>query len=111
MTEPTLTPIPQQPTPKTSRRPRVSQVVTVEAEVDLGDFLSEADDEQLLDLGLHRDDNCGEALADDQDELYVALSALHQQAHTDQPIHIDACLREPCRNISLRTHPQISTTY
>lgn len=77
MTEPTLTPIPQQPTPKTSRRPRVSQFITTEVEVDIGDFLSEVDDEQLLDLGLHCDDNCGMAISDDQDELYIALNALH----------------------------------
>lgn len=79
--------------------------VTTDVEVDIADFLS--DDDELSDLGLHRDEDCGGAPHSAASELLTALTALHQQAHPDQPLFPDMCLREPCRSLSLRDFPQL----
>ena len=87
-----------------------STTVTVEAEVEISDVLEELDDDQLKNNGLHRAEQCitdPDALAR---ELHGALNALHQQAHNDQPLFLDACLREPCRSLSLRKFPQLGTS-
>jgi hypothetical protein len=90
---------------------RASRYVTVEVEVDIAAYLSETTDEELHDLDLHRESNC-DAEQDEQaaEALYAAINALHQQAHTDQPLFADACLREPCRSLPLRQHPGLSAT-
>jgi hypothetical protein len=88
-----------------------SQYVTVEVEVDLADYLNNASDEELHSLGLHSEENCdGDHDAEAAEALYAAINALHQQAHTDQPLFADACLREPCRSLPLRQHPGLSAT-
>lgn len=96
-------------TDQPTKHRRVSQYVTatVDVEVDIAEFLTDSEDDQLADLGLHRDDSCPVG-SQDREDLLDALTALHQQAHADQPIFLDACLREPCRSISLRRHPQLS---
>lgn len=80
----------------------------VEVEVDITDYLAEATDDELNDLNLHRDTICGGDPDSSISELYRAIDALHQQAHTDQPVFADTCLREPCRSLSARTHPGLS---
>lgn len=88
-----------------------SRYVTVEVEVDIADYLGEASDEELHDLDLHRESNCdGDYDSEATETLYTAINALHQQAHTDQPLFADACLREPCRSLPLRQHPGLSAT-
>lgn len=81
--------------------------VTTDVEVDIADYLAESDDAELNDLGLHRDDACAGDPHGNADELHSVLNALHQQAHPDQPLFIDMCLREPCRSVSVRKFPQI----
>jgi hypothetical protein len=86
---------------------RLSRYITTEVEVDIADYLTEVDDEELAELGLRRTDPLAVANEDFSD-LYSALDALHQQAHPDQPLFIDTCLREPCRSLSLRKFPALS---
>lgn len=88
-------------------RTRPSQFVTVE--VDIADYIADASDEDLAELGLHDAESCttGASWSAGRD-LYGALSALHQQAHPDQPVFVDTCLREPCRSLSLRDLPGLS---
>ncbi|MGX1515041.1 hypothetical protein [Streptomyces collinus] len=88
---------------------RTSRYVTVntEVEVDIADYLTESDDDELSEFGLHRADSCAGDPHGAAGELHSVLNALHQQAHTDQPLFIDTCLREPCRSISLRKFPQL----
>ncbi|GHI91310.1 hypothetical protein [Streptomyces olivaceus] len=87
------------------RRP--SQYVTVDVEVDIADYLAEATDVDLAELDLHRTTSCAGDPDGGADELYRALTALHQQAHEDQPLFVDCCLREPCRSLSLQKFPHI----
>lgn len=88
---------------------RHSQYVTVEVEVDIADYLREASTDDLRELGLHVIDGCDlEEGANEQ--MYAAINALHQQAHPDQPLFADACLREPCRSLPLRQHPHLSAS-
>lgn len=86
---------------------RPSRYITTEVEVDIADYLGEVDDEELAELGLRRTDPLAVADADFTD-LYSALDALHQQAHPDQPLFVDTCLREPCRSLSLRKFPALN---
>lgn len=88
---------------------RASQWVTVttEVEVDVADYLSEAEDDELKELGLHRADSCAGDPDGAAGELHGVLNALHQQAHPDQPLFVDMCLREPCRSLSVRKFPQL----
>lgn len=90
------------------RRTRQSHYITAEVEFDIGDWLSDVTDEELHDLDLHRDSNCAMEPAD-ASQLYAAINALHQQAHPDQPVFADTCLREPCRFLSLRQHSHLSS--
>ncbi|MFC9700881.1 hypothetical protein ACFTWD_09340 [Streptomyces sp. NPDC056943] len=89
---------------------RASQYVTttVEVEVDIAEYLEESEDSELSELGLHRDTTCAGDPDGNADELVSALSALHQQAHPDQPLFVDTCLREPCRSLSLQRFPGLS---
>lgn len=89
---------------------RASQYITttVDVEVNIADYLAEAEDDELDDLGLHREDSCPGGPDGAPGELYSALEALHQQAHPDQPLFVDACLREPCRSLSARRHPGLA---
>jgi hypothetical protein len=88
---------------------RASRFVTVntDVEVDIADYLSESDDDELSDLGLHRADTCSGDPGGAPDELHRTLTALHQQAHPDQPLFVDMCLREPCRSLSLQKFPHL----
>lgn len=88
---------------------RASRYVTVhtDVEVDIGDYLAESDDDELSELGLHRADSCAGDPHGAAGELHATLNALHQQAHPDQPLFIDMCLREPCRSLSVRQYPQL----
>ncbi|MFR0351825.1 hypothetical protein [Streptomyces sediminimaris] len=92
---------------------RASRYVTVATEVEvdiadyLADYLAESEDDELDDLGLHRADSCKGDPHGAADELHSALNALHQQAHQDQPLFLDMCLREPCRSLSLQKFPQL----
>lgn len=81
--------------------------VTTDVEVDIADYLTESDDAELSDLGLHREDSCAGDPNGAANELHSALNALHQQAHPDQPLFVDMCLREPCRSLSLQKFPQL----
>lgn len=81
--------------------------VTTDVEVDIADYLSESDDAELRDLGLHREDSCNGDPNGAANELHAALNALHQQAHPDQPLFVDMCLREPCRSLSVQKFPQL----
>ncbi|GAA4706261.1 hypothetical protein [Streptomyces youssoufiensis] len=74
------------------------------AEVDIADYLDAADDDELAKLGLHDANSCPRESAD---ELHRAITALHQQAHPDQPLFPDTCLREPCRSLSAQRHPDL----
>lgn len=91
------------------RTRRASQYVTVttDVEVDIADYLAEAEDDELGELGLHRADSCSGDPNGAADELHSALAALHQQAHPDQPLFVDTCLREPCRSLSLQKFPDL----
>jgi hypothetical protein len=88
---------------------RASRYVTVstDVEVDIGDYLAESDDDELSDLGLHRADSCAGDPRGAAGELHSALNALHQQAHPDQPLFADMCLREPCCSLSVQKFPQL----
>lgn len=90
---------------------RASRYVTVttDVEVDIADYLAESDDVELNDLGLHRDDACSGDPHGNANELHAVLNALHQQAHPDQPLFVDMCLREPCRSLSIRKFPQLGS--
>ncbi|MEU0667154.1 hypothetical protein ABZ508_02745 [Streptomyces lavendulocolor] len=92
--------------PKTRRSQYVT--ATVEVEVDIAEYLEESEDSELAELGLHRADTCAGDPDGNADDLYRALNALHQQAHADQPLFVDTCLREPCRSLSLRKLPGLS---
>ncbi|WP_354596815.1 hypothetical protein R1Y80_09710 [Streptomyces sp. JL1001] len=96
-------------TPITRRKPRVSRYVTtnVEVEVDIAEYLEESEDSELSELGLHRADSCAGDPDGGADDLYRALNALHQQAHPDQPLFVDTCLREPCRSLSVQKFPNL----
>lgn len=91
------------------RTRRASQYVTVttEVEVDIAEYLGEAEDGELEELGLHRAVVCAGDPRGAADELHSALNALHQQAHPDQPLFLDVCLREPCRSLSIRKFPSL----
>ena len=90
---------------------RASRYVTVptEVEVDIAEYLDESEDGELEELGLHRADSCKGDPHGAADELHSALNALHQQAHPDQPLFIDMCLREPCRSLSIQKFPQLGS--
>ncbi|TXS78657.1 hypothetical protein [Streptomyces sp. sk2.1] len=98
-----------QTTSTAPRKQRVSRYVTttVEVEVDIAEYLDESEDSELSELGLHRADSCAGDPDGSADELYQALNALHQQAHPDQPLFVDTCLREPCRGLSARRFPNL----
>ncbi|MFB7364178.1 hypothetical protein [Streptomyces hydrogenans] len=89
---------------------RASRYVTttVDVEIDIADYLEESEDAELAELGLHRADTCAGDPNGNADELLSVLSALHQQAHPDQPLFVDTCLREPCRSLSLQRFPGLS---
>lgn len=88
-------------------RPSQYVTTTVDVEVDIAEFLGESTNDELKELGLHRADACVGATNGGASQLHAALEALHQQAHPDQPLFVDTCLREPCRSLSLRAFPQL----
>jgi hypothetical protein len=93
-----------------TRRASRYVTVTTDVEVDIGDYLADSDDDELGDLGLHRADSCAGDPHGAAGELHNALNALHQQAHPDQPLFADMCLREPCRSLSVRAYPELGGT-
>lgn len=92
---------------KTRRRPSCYVTVNTDVEVDISDYLAESDDDELSGLGLHRADSCAGDPHGAAGELHSALNALHQQAHPDQPLFVDMCLREPCRSLSVQKFPEL----
>lgn len=90
-----------------TRRASRYVTVTTDVEVDIADYLAESEDDELKELGLHRADSCAGDPHGAADALHTALTALHQQAHPDQPLFVDACLREPCRSLPIRQFPQL----
>lgn len=86
-----------------------SRYVTIntDVEVDISDYLTDVDNDELSELGLHRADSCAGDPHGAADDLHSALNALHQQAHPDQPLFVDTCLREPCRSLPLRQFPNL----
>ncbi|MEU3620639.1 hypothetical protein ABZ725_51645 [Streptomyces sp. NPDC006872] len=93
---------------KTRRASRYVTVMT-EVEVDIADYLTESEDDELSEFGLHRANSCAGDPHGAAGELHTALNALHQQAHEDQLLFIDMCLREPCRSLSLQKFPQLGS--
>lgn len=89
----------------TTRRANRWVTVTTDVEVDITDYLTDVTDDELSEYGLHRDDSCAGDPHGAAEELHSALNALHQQAHPDQPLFVDTCLREPCRSLSLQKFP------
>ena len=92
-----------------TRRASRYVTVTTDVEVDIADYLTESDDAELEELGLHRADSCAGDPHGAAGELHTVLTALHQQAHPDQPLFIDMCLREPCRSVSVRKFPLLGS--
>jgi hypothetical protein len=90
-----------------TRRASRYVTVTTDVEVDIADYLAESEDDELSEFGLHRADSCAGDPHGAADQLHSTLNALHQQAHPDQPLFIDTCLREPCRSLSLRQFPAL----
>ena len=90
-----------------TRRSSRYVTVTTDVEIDIADYLTESDNDELSELGLHRADACSGDPHGAADDLHSALNALHQQAHPDQPLFVDMCLREPCRSIPLRQFPHL----
>lgn len=68
---------------------------------------TDVDDDELAEFGLHRADSCAGDPHGAAASLHSALNALHQQAHPDQPLFVDTCLREPCRSLLLRQFPDL----
>jgi hypothetical protein len=90
-----------------TRRASRYVTVTTDVEVDIADYLTESDNDELSELGLHRADSCAGDPHGAASELHSALNALHQQAHPDQSLFVDMCLREPCRSLLLQKFPQL----
>lgn len=90
-----------------TRRASRYVTVTTDVEVDIADYLTDVTTEELGEYGLHRADSCAGDPHGAAGELHSALNALHQQAHPDQPLFADMCLREPCRSLSVQKFSQL----